>query len=256
MLDVPPIWTTATPQWAVFLGIEGVLLDAAVGSDTVVIPPELPALLSRVHRRLSGACVLVSGRDLDYIDTKLNWRLRDAAGCHGGQLRFSNLISSPKVDVDLLGPLTRRLIAEIRRFPGALVEIKAQSVALYFGASSLTGATVAHLLERACAYECGLFQTRPIRNGVELVPREVDRGRAIAFFMEKARYLGLRPVFAGGGSTDEAAFKEVNRRGGISILVGDRPGSCARYNLRAPAQLRDWLEQLVPSSVLRLSIAE
>lgn len=239
-----------------FLSIEGALVDAAVGSDAVVIPPQLPALLSSLHRRLSGACVLVSGRDLDYIDRKLNWRSRDAVGCHGGQLRFSNLVSAPNVDVDLLGPLTRRLIAEISRFPGVLVEIKARSVALHFGASPLPEATVACLLERACGYERGLFQTRPIRNGLELVPREVDKGRVIAFFMEKARYLGLTPVFAGDDPTDEAAFKEVNRRGGISILVGERSGSCARYNLSAPAQLRGWLEHLVHGSVLRMSSAE
>jgi len=256
LLNVPPFTTKATPQWAVFLGVEGTLVDAAGGGDAVVIPPQLPALLSSLHRRLSGACVLVSGRDLDYIDRKLNWRSRDAAGCHGAQLRFSNLISSPIVDVDLLGPLTHRLIAEIRRFPGALVEIKPQSVALHFGASSLTGTTVAHLLERACSYERGLFQTHPIRNGLELVPREVDKGRVIAFFMEKARYLGLRPVIAGDDPSDEAAFKEVNQRGGISILVGNRPGSCARYNLHTPAQLRDWLEHLVRGSVLRMSSAE
>jgi trehalose 6-phosphate phosphatase len=52
---------------------------------------------------------------------------------------------------------------------------------------------------------------------------------------------GRRPVFVGDDLTDEHGFELVNLRGGLSILVGPRAPSVARYALHDVAAVRRWL---------------
>ena len=56
-----------------------------------------------------------------------------------------------------------------------------------------------------------------------------------------------RPVFAGDDITDESGFAIVNRRGGLSVLVGEREPSAAHFALRSPEAVRRWLAEGVPA---------
>ena len=76
---------------------------------------------------------------------------------------------------------------------------------------------------------------------VELRPDAGDKGSAIAALLEEPPFKGRIPVFAGDDITDEAGFAVVNARRGLSVLVGDRPTSCAHYALPDPAAVRRWL---------------
>src|SRR4051812_2976392 len=72
---------------ALFLDIDGTLLDLARTPDAVVVPDELQHTLSRLHEQLRGALAFVSGRSLNSID-RLFAPLRGAAiGCHGAEVR-------------------------------------------------------------------------------------------------------------------------------------------------------------------------
>ena len=54
--------------WALFLDIDGTLLDLAPHPERVVVPADLPGRLRRLSRALDGALALVSGRPLAGID--------------------------------------------------------------------------------------------------------------------------------------------------------------------------------------------
>lgn len=79
----PPV----TGNSALFLDIDGTLLDLARTPDAVVVPGELQRALTRLHQQLEGALAFISGRSLITID-RLFAPLRTAAiGCHGAEVR-------------------------------------------------------------------------------------------------------------------------------------------------------------------------
>ena len=77
--------------WALFLDIDGTLLELAPHPDRVVVPAELPRRLRRLSRALDGALALVSGRPLGGID-RLFPRELDAVGTHGAEWRLGGRI--------------------------------------------------------------------------------------------------------------------------------------------------------------------
>ena len=85
------------------------------------------------------------------------------------------------------------------------------------------------------------YRLEPGDHVVELRPAAADKGDAIAAFMRETPFAGRRPVFAGDDLTDEHGFAVVDARDGLSVLVGGRKGSAARFGLRDPADLRGWI---------------
>ena len=86
----PPPLPDATARWAVFLDVDGTLLDFA--DDPLAVQPgaTLLALLHALRQALGGALALVSGReltDLDRLFAASHWA---AAGLHGLQLRHAD----------------------------------------------------------------------------------------------------------------------------------------------------------------------
>src|SRR5258706_3634043 len=80
---MPPVGANT----ALFLDIDGTLLDLARTPDRVKVPRDLLRALEKLTHRLSGALVFVSGRSLESID-KLFAPFRPAAiGAHGGEIR-------------------------------------------------------------------------------------------------------------------------------------------------------------------------
>ena len=73
---------------ALFLDVDGTLLDLADRPDDVVTPPGLVATLVRTEHKLAGALALISGRpiaELDRLFEPLRFR---ASGVHGAEMRF------------------------------------------------------------------------------------------------------------------------------------------------------------------------
>src|SRR4051794_20051504 len=83
MTTPPPL----DPRSALFLDIDGTLLEIAPRPELVWVPEELPALLTRLAEQRGGALALISGRRIaDFDRYLLPWR-GAAAGVHGGERR-------------------------------------------------------------------------------------------------------------------------------------------------------------------------
>lgn len=230
--------------WALFLDIDGTLLDLAPRPGDVVVPQTLPPLLDALTARFEGAMALVSGRSLEDID-RLFPGGRDAVGCHGAEWRLGGETFAP-ADV-WPDDLARMIETEATQFPGVSVEFKSRSVALHFRAAPehcVALRTMAEAAMRLSAHPLNLLEGKMV---IELVPAGMTKGSAIERFMACPPYAGRRPVFIGDDVTDESGFVAAIDMGGLSIHVGDDPATAARFRFHSPASLRHWLAGLEQS---------
>src|SRR5690349_25030885 len=119
---------------ALFLDVDGTILDLAERPSDVVTPPGLVATLGRAERKLAGALALISGRPIDELDRLFEpLRLR-ASGVHGAEMRFDPGL--PPAPAPGARPLPQSLLAGLTRmaaaFPGVLVEDKRFSFAVHY----------------------------------------------------------------------------------------------------------------------------
>lgn len=241
----PPIRLRAAPpppadDWALFLDVDGCLLEIADAPDRVVVPPGLPALLSRLRARLDGALALVSGRNLATIDGFFAPYRFDAAGLHGAEHRHGGDLQVPGA----VPPALRALLADARArasaLPGVVVEDKGAAVALHWRQRPEAEDLLIALAEAALPALDG-YRLQHGKDVVEVRPAATSKGTAITAFLASPPFAGRLPVFAGDDLTDESGFAVANDRAGISVLVGDREGSAATHGLADPRAVRAWL---------------
>lgn len=236
-------------QAALFLDVDGTLLEIALRPESVDVPAGLPALLNRLARQRGGALALVSGRRLADIDRLFApWR-GAAAGLHGAERRRADGSPAPNGDnpedraaAAALDRLRPRLIDLVGRLPGARVEDKGRTLALHYRAAPEKAAEIGDLAARLVRESGDWLRLIVGKMVVELQPRCHGKDRAIAAFMAEPPFRGRLPVFLGDDTTDEDGFAEINRRGGVSIRVG-APSSvtAASYALPSVVATLDWL---------------
>jgi trehalose 6-phosphate phosphatase len=242
---LPPPPRADVTALALFLDVDGTLLDIAARPDAVVVEPMLRETLHALHARLGGALATVSGRPLHEVDALLGLTHAAAAGLHGAELRAPDgaelvePLHDPQLDV------VRTRAAEVAAaIPGLLVEDKGAAIALHYRlvpeAEHETRAAAIGLLAIA-GPEYELIDGKAV---VELKPRHAHKGTALAALMHIAPFAGRTPWMVGDDLTDEDAFAESNRRGGVSIIVGARRPTLARYALSGPAEARAWMAAL------------
>src|SRR5579871_1098698 len=73
---------------ALYLDIDGTLLDLAPRPEDVEVPPWIVPLLERLWLKLDGAVAFVSGRTVAAIDTLFHPLQLPAIGVHGGEIRL------------------------------------------------------------------------------------------------------------------------------------------------------------------------
>lgn len=227
-------------DWALFLDVDGCLLELADAPDAVTVPPRLPDLLDRLAQRLDGALALVSGRALSSLDTLFAPLQLTAAGLHGLERRSAVTTVPAPPRSPSLASVHEEARSLAGGFPGALVEDKGVAIGLHWRRAPHAAETLRAFAEAALPRLPG-YRLQHGDHVVELRPAEGDKGAAIRALLEEHPFRGRVPVFAGDDVTDESGFAVVNALGGISVLVGDRDPSAAHYGLSAPADVRAWL---------------
>ncbi|NUS39473.1 MAG: trehalose-phosphatase [Lysobacter sp.] len=227
-------------DWALFLDVDGCLIEFADAPDEVSVPVGVPALLERLGERLGGAVALVSGRALSSLDSLFAPLRMTAAGLHGLERRsaLAEVAAPPRSPA--LGAIREEARTLANGFPGALVEDKGAAIGLHWRRAPQAAETLRAFAEAALPRLPG-YRLQHGDHVVELRPAEGDKGVAIRALMDEPPFRGRVPVFAGDDVTDESGFAIVNAQGGVSVLVGSREPSAAHYGLRDPADVLDWL---------------
>lgn len=229
-------------DWAYFLDVDGSLIDIADTPDAVCFDAALLDLLAQAHWASRGAIALVSGRALADLACRLGMPHLPLSGQHGLERRDAAgrlSIHAPRPAV--MNTLKDNLAPILLRHPGLLLEDKGLSMALHYRRAPHLAA-YAHGLMRRLASTASL-EVQYGKCVVEIKPAGVDKGTAIADYLNEAPFYLRLPVFIGDDQSDERGFAEVNRRGGVSIKVG-RGASCACFRLPDAAATRRWLSGL------------
>jgi trehalose 6-phosphatase (EC 3.1.3.12) len=238
----PPLLDDAC---ALFLDVDGTLLEFAVRPDLVRLPLGALETLGRISDRLGGALALVSGRPLSELDHLFSPMRLPAAGLHGQEFRGAASCTLPRSG-DALAALRHEAAQLAERHPGVWIEDKGANLALHWRAAPQFAPQVQAFADTHLFSLTG-YRLQPGDHVLELVPADVDKGRAVHTLLAEAPFHGRTPVFVGDDLTDEFGFAAANAAGGWSVLVGDRATSHAHYQLSNPVAVHAWLRnQLVP----------
>lgn len=248
--DNPPLSAIA-----LFLDVDGTLLEIAARPQAVSVPAELRELLRGLSQATGGAVALVSGRSICDLDALFEPLTLPSAGLHGFEHRgtsgvYRRRAAPSAAALELARSAMQRLA---REHAGLLVEDKQFALALHYRNAPQLEDTVLDAMEAVAARVREEFELQRGKKVVELRPAGATKAKAVAAYLEEAPFAGRVPVFIGDDLTDEPAFELVNRCEGLSVLVGDPRPSAARARLPDVAAVRAWLADLQarPEAALR-----
>jgi trehalose 6-phosphate phosphatase len=228
------------PQnWAVFLDIDGCLLDLAPTPDEIVVPPDLPGSIERLRMTLGGALALVTGRGLAYADALFDPFPFPIAGLHGAEMRGPDGKTIHAIAPPAFAELKALLVQDAASMPGVLIEDKGAAVAAHYRLAPQYELTLGERM-RVFAEAAGPDWALQLGKMVyEIRPSRASKGDAVERFMSEPPFSGRVPLTLGDDLTDESMFAVANARGGLSFRVG-RPDAqtCAQGTVATPTQVR------------------
>jgi trehalose 6-phosphate phosphatase len=231
-------------QLALFLDVDGTLLDIAERPDDVVTPSDLIPILAKAERKLAGALALISGRTIEDLDRLFEPLLLRASGIHGAEIRFDPWGPATPAPASMALPSSLRtaLMREVAPFPGAFVEDKRFSLVVHYRLAPEAERPLRQAVARLVDSSPIAVEAMDARCAIELKAAGFDKGRAIAAFLSDPAFRDRTPVFVGDDATDESGFAVVAARGGCAYSVGRRrPGATGVF--ATPQAVRDWLAE-------------
>jgi len=238
-----------TANTALFLDIDGTLLDLARTPDRVKVPRELLRALEKLTHHLSGALAFVSGRSLESIDTLFAPFRPAAIGTHGGEIRGAD--GTIVRGQPLSGKVAEIFAGLAENIPGLLLEDKRSALALHYRLAPEAQPVLMSAMEK----HARLFESEKVhilhgKAVIEARPAGVDKGTAVAVLAKQKPFLGRTILFGGDDTTDLDVFRILPQLGGSGFSVGQQfPG--ADYIFESPLEVRRWLTAVAAEEALR-----
>ncbi|CAN5274705.1 trehalose-phosphatase [soil metagenome] len=236
MLNLPSI----NPDTALFLDFDGTLVEIAATPDSVIVPPDLPAVLIGLSAFLNGALCIVSGRTVKELVDYLAPADLTMAGEHGASFRAAGAEAGtlspfwPKAWNEALDTFTAN-------HPGTLVERKSRSVCIHFRLVPGAGEDALALASSLARDKSGKYEVLPAKMAFEVKQAGINKGQAVEMIMKRPPFQGRIPIFVGDDVTDEGGFAAAERHGGIGLHVERAFGN-------KPETVRSWLKQQLRAS--------
>ncbi len=232
------------PDWALFLDFDGTLVEIAARPEHVRIDSLLPATLADLHDALGGAVAIISGRPLVELDVLIAPAMLAAAGLHGLERRLADgrLVRAESASTEL-DKARQSLTALVANKPGLMLEDKGLTLALHYRQAPQWRARCRRAVDQALAGGSGDLHVLEGKMVFEIKPANVDKGKAIEAFLAEPPFRARLPVFIGDDVTDEDGFAVVERRGGITIRIGNGAPTRARWHIDSVRDLVDWLHR-------------
>jgi trehalose 6-phosphate phosphatase len=235
--------------YALFLDIDGTLIDLAPTPDAIIVPPNLALSLDSLSQKLGGALALVTGRALPYADRLFEPHRFPIAGLHGVERRGADGRLVQSLPTPAFEEAKRELARAAKAWPGVLIEDKTAAVAIHYRQAPCYAMEVDVTMQAALAAIGPGYELQRGKMVVEIRPDSADKGRAVKAFLDEPPFAGRIPVAIGDDVTDEAMFRTVNALGGASIRIVETPAeTAAQWRLPSPHSLRAALSALAACS--------
>lgn len=226
---------------ALFLDVDGTLVDLQEDPAAVYADDALIGLLQSAAKGLGGALALVSGRSLAEIDRMFAPASFPAAGAHGSELRINGAPLTAG-DVPAMPESIRRDIEDfVGSHEGLLLEHKSNGFSVHYrrapAMEQIARDNVTALLD-LLGEDFRLIEGKMV---LEIAPRSHSKGEAVRTLLAHEPFRDRRPVFIGDDVTDEDGFLAANALDGLSVRVGDNRVSAADFSLPDVAAVRQWL---------------
>ena len=241
------------------LDFDGTLSPIVPHPHEAAILPAAERALTRIADRSDTVVAIVSGRGLDDVRARVREDRAFFAGNHGFEIEGPGV--RHRVDeAERLRPelrmLTERLRHELEDIRGAEIEDKGITLSVHY--RRVDNEEDAERLRRVTEREAersGIRATHGKRVVELRPPFDWHKGRAVEFLIDTlARGDRLYPVFIGDDVTDEDAFRAVQSRGGLAIVVSGADPSrrtVADARVDSPEQLVPLLEGIASGETLR-----
>lgn len=230
---------------ALFLDLDGTLIDIAETPDAVRVPPDLATLISRLTETLDGAVAIITGRPVAEVDRFLAPLKPVAAGSHGAELRT---VAGGEIE-RAAGPVEPEIVDAVqalgRAHPGVIVEKKPSSIAIHYRLAPEAGSDIEAGLERILDSGPDHLILCPGRKVFEVVPRHISKGTALERLLGPAPFRGRRPIMIGDDVSDQSALDVATRLGGIGLRVAGEHFHRDAADFGGTAEVRAWLSGLV-----------
>lgn len=242
-MTLPPL----APDTALFLDIDGTLVEFKDRPEDVRVPATLRETLGVLQQKLHGAVALVSGRELSDVDRLFAPLKLAAAGDHGAEARFSadappQIFAPPAARAALAA-----VFADVQSHLAATSRVRPEkknfSIAFHYRGAEAEEAQLRATVEAALAPQEAVLQLLDGELCLDVRPRAEHKGKVIERFLTMVPFQGRVPLYIGDAGTDEDGFAAALARGGRAIRVTNhqpRP-TRATETLATPAELRAWL---------------
>ena len=217
----------------------------------VVLCADMRLLLRNISKSESFTVGIISGRGLKDLKQRVGIAGLIYAGNHGLEIvhKKKNFIyPAAKKSVPVISSIARKLTKKLSPFPQAILEQKRLSLSLHYRlvkkrrVPQLKGIFLQIIKPYLAAQKIRVthgkkvWEVRP--------PIEWDKGKALLWLVQRLKHRKIFLIYVGDDLTDEDAFRSANKIDGVSILVGRRRNSRARYYLRSVKDTQKFLEEI------------
>lgn len=229
---------------ALFLDVDGTLLELAVTPDRVVVPDGLVGILQRLQRTLGGAVAVNTGRMIGRIDDLLQPLRLAASGVHGAELRLRPDKAIERVEAKLPEALLVSLYALAAQFPGVIVEAKGAGLSIHYRLAPDAEQPILTTLKLALDDQSGAFEILPGKKLFEVLPAGLSKATGLAALLRQSAFRNRVPIMIGDDVGDEAAFAAAEAMNGIALRVAGEHFGAEAADFAGPRAVVRWLDQL------------
>lgn len=234
---------------ALFLDVDGTLLDLAATPKSVRIPEGLISILQRLTLAFDGAVAIVTGRLISEIDLLLAPLRLTASGVHGAELRMSPDQEVERVTAVLPPDIVMAMRKLALDIPGVIAEPKGPGLAIHYRLAPHAEGEIRSALEVALARHAGAFDLLAGKRLFEIIPSGLSKGTALATLSTLPTFRGRIPIMVGDDIGDETAFATAESLNGFALRVAGEHFDDDAADFAGPTAVVNWLDQLA----LRLS---